>query len=76
MEDSKERLYVALQQMFPTSTEEEVDEMKPLTDSYHKYKREYLKHLGFNPEEENLSKCTFNSLYSFASSFCAGAHAT
>ena len=55
--DSKERLHVALQQMFPTSTEEKVDEMKPLTDSYHKYKREYLKHLSFNPKEENLSKC-------------------
>ena len=51
---SKERL----QQMFPTSaSDEEVDGVKSLTESYHKYKREYVKHLSFNPEEENLSKC-------------------
>ena len=31
--------------------------MKSFTESYHKYKREYLKHLSFNPEEENLSTC-------------------
>ena len=50
---SKERL----QQMFLTSTEEEEDGVKRFTESYHKYKREYVKHLSFNPEEENLSKC-------------------
>ena len=50
---SKERL----QQMFPSSaSEEEEDGVKTFTESYHKYKREYVKHLGFNPEEENLSK--------------------
>ena len=50
---SKERV----QQMFPTSAKEEEDEVKSFTESYHKYKREYVKHLNFNPEEENLSKC-------------------
>ena len=51
---SKERL----QQMFPSSvSEEEEDELKSLMESYHKYKRKYVKHLGFNPEEEHLSKC-------------------
>ena len=45
---SKEFLYVALQQMFPTSSGEKVDEVKALTESYHKYKMEYLKHLSFN----------------------------
>ena len=50
---SKERL----QQMFPTSAEEEEDGMKSFTESYHKYKREYVKHLNFNPEEKNLSRC-------------------
>ena len=44
---SKERL----QQIF---AKEEEDEMKSFTKSYHKYKREYVKHLGFNPKEENL----------------------
>ena len=53
---SKERL----QQMFPTSAKEEEDGVKSFTESYHKYKREYVKHLSFNPEEENLSKCTLD----------------
>ena len=70
---SKERL----QQMFPTSaSEEEVDGVKSFTESYHNYKRDYVKHLGFNPEEENLSRCNFNSQCSFASSFYVGARAT
>ena len=50
---SKERL----QQMFATSSTDEVDGVKSFMESYHKYKREYVKHLSFNPEEENLSKC-------------------
>ena len=50
---SKERL----QQLFLTSTDEEEDVVKSFTESYHKYKREYVKHLSFNPEKENLSKC-------------------
>ena len=41
--------------MFPA--EEEENEVKSLTESYHKYKREYVKHLRFDPEDENLSKC-------------------
>ena len=44
-----------LLQMFPISADEKVDEVKSFTESYHKYKREYVKHLSFNPEEENLS---------------------
>ena len=48
-----------LQQMFPASTKEEVDGVKSLTEIYHKYKREYVKHLSFNPEEENISKYMF-----------------
>ena len=50
---SKERL----QQMFATSTKEEEDGMKSCTESYHKYKGEYVKHLEFNPANESLSKC-------------------
>ena len=49
---SKERL----QQMFPASADEKVDGVKSFTESYHKYKKEYVKHLGFNPKEGNLSK--------------------
>ena len=55
-EESRDRLHFALQRMFPTSAEKKVDEMKSLTESYYKYKREYLKHLCFNPDNENLSK--------------------
>ena len=56
-----------LQQMFPTSSDEEIDEVKSFTESYHKYKRDYVRHLGFNPEEENLSRRNLNSQCSFAS---------
>ena len=54
--ESKERLFAALQQMFPISAEETIDRVKSLTESYHKYKREYVPHLGFNPNNNNLSK--------------------
>ena len=54
--ESREQLHVALQQMFPTSADEKGDDLKSLTESYHKYKKEYVKHLGFNPKEGNLSK--------------------
>ena len=56
-DDSKERLIGTLQDMFPTSAKEEVDRLKSVTESYHKYKREYVKHLYFNPDNGNLSKC-------------------
>ncbi len=46
-----------LQQMFPASTKEEKYGVKSFMESYHKYKREYVKSLSFNPEEDNLSKC-------------------
>ena len=52
----KEDFDAFLQQIFPTSIEEKTDEVKTLTEIYHKYKKEYVKHIGFNPEEENLSK--------------------
>ena len=56
--ENKERLYVALQQMFPISADEKVAEVKSVvTERYHKYKREYVKHLSFNPDKENLSEC-------------------
>ena len=53
---AKKRLHVALQRLFPISADERVDEVKSLTEKYHKYKWEYVKHLVFNPDEENLSK--------------------
>ena len=59
--ESRNHLYVALQEMFPTTAEEKVDEVQSVTESYHKYKREYVKHLSFKPEEENLSECFLTS---------------
>ena len=55
---SKERgeRILTLQQVFRTPAEENEDGVKSFTEGYHKYKREYVKHLSFNPEEENLSK--------------------
>ena len=54
--DSKERLFAALEQMFPISAEEKINRVKSLTESYHKYKGEYVQHLSFNPDNKNLSK--------------------
>merc|ERR1711963_253290 len=48
---SKERL----QLMFPTSTKEEEDGVKSFTERYQKYKKDFVKHLSFNPEKENLT---------------------
>ena len=55
--ESKERLSVALNRMLSNSLgDDEIDEVKSLTESYHKYKREYVKHLSFDPANENLGK--------------------
>ena len=35
-------------------SDEKVDEVQSVTESYQKYKREYVKHLSFKHEEENL----------------------
>ena len=48
----QEELSVALEQIFPNSPAD----MLTLTKAYQKYKREYVKHLTFHPEAENLSK--------------------
>ena len=55
----QEELSVALEQIFPNSSAD----MLTLTKAYQKYKREYVKHLAFDPEAENLSKqCVHNFL--------------
>ena len=56
--ESKDRMIAALQQMFPALTDRKLklDDVTRLTESYHNYKREYVKHLLFNPKEENSSK--------------------
>ena len=73
---SKEHIHATLQQMFPTSADKGVDNVKSLTESYHKYKRGYVKHLGFNPDSENLSKWYLTSESLYISSDYAGACTT
>ena len=54
---SKDDLRLALQQMLPVSIEEGADDVRSMTEEYHRYKREYVKHLNFNPGNKNLSEC-------------------
>ena len=51
------RIEAVLQGMFHSASEnEKVGNVKALTEAYHNYKREYVKHLSFTPEGENLSR--------------------
>ena len=38
------------------SAEEKIVDITSATKAYHNYKKEYVKHLSFSPEKENLSK--------------------
>ena len=61
MDQSLQRIYAGLQQTFPSlSTNEKVNNLKTLTEQYHKYKMDYVRHISFTPEGENLSKLTSN----------------
>ena len=54
---NRQRLYVDLRQMFLISADKDVAVVKSLTESYHKYKRQYAKHLSFKPyNTKNLSE--------------------
>ena len=50
------RIEAVFQQMFPnsSSSDDKKDRMLMFSEAYHKYKRNYLRHLSFNPEEQNL----------------------
>ena len=67
-------LDVVLQQMFPDSSAKETDdEMETLTSAYHRYKREYVKHVSFNPwGEENLGKYLFDDDFAIVVSHRSG----
>ena len=61
MDQSIERIDAGLQQLFPTFTaNEKVNNLKTLTEKYHQYKMDYVRHLSFTPEGENLSKLTLS----------------
>ena len=55
-----ERVLIALQQMFAISADKKEDDLKSFKESYLKYKRKYVKHIGFNPDNDNLSNLTFH----------------
>ena len=56
--ESKDRMIAALQQMFPALTDRKLklDDVTRLTESYHNYKREYVKHLSFDLYNANHSE--------------------
>ena len=54
--ESKDRMIAALQKIFPALAESKLDYVTRLTETYHKYKREYVKHLSFDPNNGNHSK--------------------
>ena len=53
-----EHLHDALKKIFPnSSSNEKTNNLDKLTEAYHNYKRYYVQHLFFTPDEgENLSK--------------------
>ena len=55
-----DKLFDSFQELFPSlSAAEKGDKVVMLTKAYHNYKRKYVKHLSFNPGEENLSKVIY-----------------
>ena len=59
-----------LHRMFPSSSEnEKADKVKALTEAYHNYKREYVRHLSFTPEGENLSKLLRGAVKNYLADF-------
>ena len=51
----------ALTQLFPTSNDETENDVSLLMEKYMLYKKNYMKHLQFDPELENLSKFSIPS---------------
>ena len=55
-QDLSPGVQTTLYEMFPTSAYERDAHVKMMTERYLNYKMEYVKHLSFNPEEQNFSK--------------------
>ena len=57
-----ERFRTRLQHQIPLSSpeDENIDDVIGLTKAYQKHKVDYMKHMSFNPEGENLSKYIFD----------------
>ena len=54
--DKREHLQASFKEMFPIPAHERYMDVKMMTARYLQYKMDYVKHLAFNPEEQNLSK--------------------
>ena len=62
------RVGAFFQQRFPNFlANDESGDDSSLTKAYNSYKRKYVKHLSFNPEEENLSMVAIYGLLVFFS---------
>ena len=59
----KDGLQVTLEDMFPISAHEKDREAKEAIARYLEYKRDYVKHINFNPNEANFSKYDFVHFY-------------
>ena len=68
--EDKKSLHVALERMFETSPDVNAEEVKLVTERYFKYKRDYAKHLLFNPNSENHSKCFLFSKFDCYFDYC------
>ena len=48
---------VAIQELFKNpSADQQIGDITSATNAYYNYKKEYVKHLSFSPDEESLSK--------------------
>ena len=54
--DNSKHLQDTIHEMFPISAHKKDVDIKMMTARYLQYKMDYVKHLAFNPEEQNLSK--------------------
>ena len=61
---NNDHINAVLQQMFPDSLEDDnVDHVRTLTETYHRYKRKYVQQLSLDPRAKNLCKYTFGGVF-------------
>ena len=58
----EESLENEVMQMFPILTDETENDVRLLMEKYMLYKKDYMKHLQFDPALENLNYCKFSFL--------------
>ena len=68
-EDSRRRRLEELEEIFSSSLEKNDKRLMSLTEEYNQYKRNYLEHIQFDPEDKSLSES--NHVYKIQTSFSA-----